>query len=609
MSDNHFPDFIAPSGVMPLTPEPSTALEPTLQDATESINSETPTTQHRPSQRTIVTTGIVVVAMVIAGLAMWFVQKQILNPAPACGAISSAGYTTSDGSFPSLAVALLDGQQTPTRVEVVGVWCDVALMDLEYQQTENLNGDHAYTYFYTDVLRAVDISTGKVLWTLDKSPDGSPLMFNSAVASGGKLALATMRDGGFTQPGAELCISGTDLRIVNLHTGRAMASAFLDGQCSPATDDADTESTVASAVAYQDGVVVIELAKGNVPILMTGGTISTSGYQDTDLTKALWTVNSPNTNHTGQYLLDHQTDRTLPGGWVRTAPNGMYVPIATGTSSRASGDGNIRSFFTAGDLAIEAVSSVAGSDGFVGIGGWSDLAASGPGWTYNAPDGWAIAPDAYLMNDFPYPQSVSPVVAVTSSAVIVMEQRSDDSGVIEANLTALNKANGAILWSTPYEFATSDLSTVTVFSTQPGGGTAKTLSKLARAQGTVIQSGGQEYLVYTQPGSVVLADATTGKVISSQMLSVRTASGIYQCGDASVCVAVDFHSAPWQVTTTGMMKMSVSATALGTPSETDLTLVTSGYATTNVGYDGLYPTEAGLFAVVRDGSDYQFLLM
>ncbi|MCL2653867.1 MAG: hypothetical protein FWD63_08805, partial [Propionibacteriaceae bacterium] len=333
MSDSHpgWPDFVAP----PVTPVVTPSIAPV--DTAPVAPVEAP---HRPSRRGIVTTALVVVALVVVGLAGGLVVRQVLNPSPTCKPINGAKYSAEDGSFPSLPVALLDGQATPTRVEVVGVWCDVALINLEYQKKENLNGDHAYTYFNTDVLRAVDVSTGRILWTLDKSPDGSPLMFNSAVSENGKVALATMRDGGYTQPDdAELCINGTDMRVLNLRTGRVLTNAFVDGQCAPDIATGDTMSTMASVVAYQGGIVVVEQNMGSVPMLMTGGTVSTAGYQDTDLETPLWTVDA----NRSPIMLDQLTDRVLPGGWVLTSP-GMYVPIATGDSSRIFVDGWMHHF-------------------------------------------------------------------------------------------------------------------------------------------------------------------------------------------------------------------------------------------------------------------------
>jgi len=174
MNDNQtgFPDFIAPLGLTPLAAEPDvrpvgtvpfdTAPAVPTPDVPAPVSTSDPsTTPGRPSWRTIVTIGLVVVALIAVGLATWLGGWQILNPAPSCKPIDSTKYTVDDGEFPSQQVALLDGQTIPARVEVVGVWCDVAFIDLEYQKTENLNGDHSYTYFNTDVLRAVDVSAGR----------------------------------------------------------------------------------------------------------------------------------------------------------------------------------------------------------------------------------------------------------------------------------------------------------------------------------------------------------------------------------------------------------------------------------------------------------------
>jgi len=629
-----FPDFIAPPGLTPLTAEPharsvsaapvnttpanTAPVDTATADAASAVSGVTavastpdiPNTSGRQSWRTIFAIGLVIVALVAVGLAVWLGGRQILNREPICKPIDSAKYTADDGWVPSLPMALLEDQATPTRVEVVGVWCDVVLIDLEYQQTENLNGDHSYAYFNTDVLRAVDVSTGSILWTLDKSPDGSPLMFNSAVSENGKLALATMRDGGFTQPGdSELCINGTDLQILNLRTGRVLTRTFVDGRCTPASSTDDTMSTVASAVAYQAGIVVVELSTGNVPMLMTGGTVSTSAYQDTNLATPLWTVGSSSANSYDPIIRDRWTDRTLPGGWVRTG-TGTYVRIVTGDSSHVIGDGQARRFFAAGDMTLGAYTSATSGSGYSSLAGWSDLTASAPDWTYSPPTGWVIAQNEYLMREFPYPKSLTPVVAVTEGAIIVMEQRMDSSGVTEANLTAIGDSDGKALWSTPYEFTLSDLATV--YSMSGNNGNTSTdggFSLLARANATVIDLDGSELLVYNEPGSVVLADAKTGQIIASQTMNARTTSGIYRCSDASVCVAVDFVGSLGFPAKTGMMKMSVSASSLGTPAETDLMLATSGYATSNVGYDGVYPTEAGLFGVARQGADYRLVLI
>jgi len=214
------------------------------------------------------------------------------------------------------------------------------------------------------------------------------------------------------------------------------------------------------------------------------------------------------------------------------------------------------------------------------------------------------------MDDEQVTRSLTPVVAVTAEAIIVMEQRLDNSGVVEANLTAISDSDGTAPWSTPYKFVSSDLATVYSMSINLDGSTTNSgYSLLARTNATVIDSDGSEILVYNEPGGMVLADAKTSRTIASQTMSARTASGIYPCGVTSVCVAVDFVSSPGFPSKTGMMKMSVSASSLGAPTETDLVLATSGYATSNVGYDGLYQTIAGLFGIARQGADYRFVLI
>ena len=598
--------------------------------------------------KVVIIVGIVVVAMIAAALTVWLVSRSSVPTASPCVPTTKGpGYIANDAGLPVLPIDLLDGVPSPDQVTVTGVWCGVAVVDLGYHHMET-SGSASVT-FNTDILRAFDVSTGALLWTLDKSPDGSALLFGSAVASDGKLALATGRWGSFLGPAVDqgFCSGGTDVRIIDLRTGRVLASTFADAQCEATMPDGavDTTNKLTSVVAYEDGIVVTEQGAGHAATMWLA--YSTAAYSDADLSQALWTVKSLDPNGEGSIDVDRLTDRTLPGGWVRTVANN-YVEIASGSPSGITDNGFSQAFFAAGDMALEADSTFNTTAQIynpwdIQISGWPDLSASDPAWTYTPPDGWVIAQNLSLI-EMPYPYSKTPVVAVTSDAIVIMEMRFENLVLAEANLTAISKADGTPMWTVPYKFDPTDLivdgSTTMLpgqldsngmgsisFDKPPEPGEALGAVRqgtLPRAHAGVVQgcsSGGSvitpatqtacsgttsEYVVFADPQNMVLVDAQTGKILASQPVVGAKTAALDPCGTSSACLAtVGTYADP----ATYFKVINVSGSALDMATDASFQLAQTGIPSSAHLQAGLFQTEAGLFGVIQEKSQYEFMLI
>ena len=588
-----YPDFVPPE---PDQGIPITAAAPSAETA--SI---------KPGPRWVIV-GVVIVAMIATAVGAYlFVRHSRPSSTPCVTTIDAQRYSA-DGTLP---VDLLSGVPDVDGVNVLGVWCGVAVVDLQFQHYEQLT--QGYTYFNTDVLRAFDVATGKVLWTVAQSPDGSDMLFNSAKAADGKLAVATYRKGAFLGPAADqdLCLTGTDIQILDLRTGAVLASSFLDAQCIFVAGSAmDTISQVRSVVAYQDGVVVLEQGAGDGNDLYSAD--ETLAFKDTALDTSLWAVGSSGPNAINPVFADMTTDRLLPGGWVRTV-TGEFMALADGTTASVMADER-HSFFTVGGMTIEAITTynnAAQIDNpwFTSIGGWTDLTASGPAWQYSPPNGWVIAANSLLDARPPYPASASPVVAVTPDAVIIMEMRFADYQLVQANLTAISQADGTVLWRAPYEFSPDDLTVDNAMTVTGGdiesGETVGAVHQgtLQRALGTIIEVDGRQYLVFVEPKAVVLADAASGNVIATQTVAAQQASAIEPCGKASVCLLINPPLNNGILA--DLMRFSVSDSSLELASDTEVSLMKTG----EYGWYGLFLTDAGLFGVIRENTQYSFWLM
>lgn len=631
MSDDRaeIPDFIPPSA----SPEMAATMvgaEPPPHAA-----DDTARPAGRPRHRRIgLIVGLIVLALVATGVTIVVVRPGAVSATFACDAVSAGDDYSADGVLQAMPVGLTDGLPAPNRVTVAGLWCSVALIDLKSTHLEVL-GDGSRTPVDTDVLRAVDVSTGQVLWTMDQAPDGSQLLLQSVLESDGKLALATVRLGGVTDPATEpsFCASGSDVRILNLRTGRTLTSRF---SANPACDLGDGDFPVGqfdSVVAYQGGIVVIERNSG--PGAFVWQTTSTAGYRDTDLSHALWTVPPGRINVIG---LDMMTDRRLPGGWVR-ADSGDYVSTSTGEVSAGANSGQVASCFAAGDLILEADTVVNPTAAipnpwFTSVSGWTDLMAA-PDWTYTPPTGWVIAENTTLplgvADDvwIGLVSSATPLVAVTADAIIVMEERFVDLALVEANLTAISQADGRALWRVPYDFAPTDLVIDTSQTTfcptddpcsasigwsEPQIGQSYgqvNPGTLPRAKATVVSSGGQDYLVYATPSAIVSVSAATGQVVGSvaKVNGVAT-SAVYACGLEMACVAIDgWYAANYSRAGTDIVVVGDLATGPTIVSDAGYALMKTGSLAVGWNDDGLFETGAGLFGVINQHGQYQFLLI
>lgn len=545
--------------------------------------------------------------------------------APSGPATPSAGVTNARAA--TMPVDLLAGLPTPDRVTLLGVWGNVALFDFGYviptappsfRNTVDLSG----------VLRAVDIKTGMVLWTLDKVP-GDRRFFDlsgtgSVAWSDGKLALTLSvigPDDGNRDPADQFCPSGEYLVVMSALTGRVSASSFYQVSCG---DNAAGMVYLAKTItAYTGGVIVVDTGTNLDPAAKT------VAFRDTDLDNPLWSdsATSPRVDADGTTSW-FNSDAVLPGGWVQTV-SGRYAAINDGRSPGAAfpvgGQGATQhALYAAGGLIIDARQTVNPDVGVIqpwidSLAAWTDAVAAGPAWTYTPAPGWVIAGTEAL--------APGPILSVTPDAIIILEFRYDDYVLQAAQLTAIRQSDGQKLWSNPYAFTDSDMIINVSFSggtvtspfgqigttiTQDSGSTITTISIVeapgasdgqislvtvaAPAVAVVQTTAGATGLIAGGPANTVwLIDPVTGATLASND-KVSTSSdslaapSIYPCGQAAACLVTS--------ATTQTVITTLDIPQLDIVGRDRLTLMADALG------GGLHPTGRGLFGVNLKASGY-----
>jgi len=175
------------------------------------------------------------------------------------------------------------------------------------------------------VLRGFDAGSGALLWTYSTLPDGHQPRSLSFDVSDDKVAVAAVE---MSDENGSSCILDTYILVLAAKTGEVLGSNDLPRRCDDSVQDFQT------LAAYRDGVIVTSrFATAN--IFDDGTQSSAVAYQDTDLTKPLWSVPAADNIDRGQYgpmsVVVGDWIQTKDGRWVslRDGQSGPYPPGST----------------------------------------------------------------------------------------------------------------------------------------------------------------------------------------------------------------------------------------------------------------------------------------
>ena len=515
---------------------PADTQAPTL--ASQAAPATATTIRRRP--RTILLIGIIVIALVAAGLISWFTfrGKPIGRWSAACPATATdgSGFATANGSSDgplTLSFNPVDNLPLPDMTQVVGMWCGAAVFDFTYLNSPEKTINH-------DVLRGVDFATGQILWTLATLPNGSNFVISGGwdglFEDAGKLAITLLEVDENTRPSEQYCIVGTHELIMSVRTGVVLASSFYPAACSTATQTVQTESII----AYQEGVVVIQRGVGtSFPEVVT----ATAAYGETDLSTPLWYMTGQVDTADGWF----GSTNVLPGGWVKAVPNG-YVSVTDGHPagfSLVNPPAGVAQFFAAGPMAVSTIATpVSGfpiSDSYDSLSGWPDMKAAQPAWRYESPTGWNIGEiEAASLQS-------SPVLVVTKNLIVIVEYQWDDTrALLAARATAIGMADGKPRWSVPLSFdalsvhescgttITGDADTSATFEFPAGH--APGCVQILSVSALVTDVAGQSTVVVQDGRKLQLIDAASGRVTASRDIQALGTASLQPCGRDVVCL-------------------------------------------------------------------------
>ena len=381
---------------------------------------------------------VVVLAVALLGLGGWAVLRPYLGGATGTptgpGASHPATQPAPTGSVPptdgpvyvpfDLAQGLADAVDG-VNSRALGVWDGVAVFAVATGSSTP----------YSAALRAVDVKTGTVLWTLGALPDGgSTFGVTGAAAWNGTLAVSAV-NWAFVNSTWTQCAHPAYVLLLSLREGTLTGARPLDSQCT----EPGTGFTYSTPVvtAYADGIVAVDMWQGPLGWRIDGtiGTITTTtGYADTDLATPVWQVDGTGDPITA---IEGRPTPLLSGHWVMAASD-VVVDIRTGKPSPLKGG----PYYPRGLLYPDGFVAV-GDNVVWGTGGgdqdyrsftmWSSPASAQPEWSYTPPAGWDSA------------------LPVCYSDDVMIVWLGDGRQVDEnAGVVALDRANGHTLWSTTY---------------------------------------------------------------------------------------------------------------------------------------------------------------
>jgi len=440
----------------------------------------TKTTASGQSMGLIVT--LVVLILLAAGAGGWFGLRPILA-APADNAGTQA--PNPPAGAPAGPVAPLTvpfdpfaGLDANKGCRLLGVWSGIGVVGVA------LKGDTGQ-----EVLRAIDVKTGEVLWTYDKTPDGRPFSTGPGMVFGDRLAVGLVVPGGREH-------TGDYVVIMSLAKGDVVASRFF-----PAPDSAYRLGG-ASLSAYVDGVVVIdwyEDAKPGDPVQGLAWT-TTEGYQDTNLETPIWQAEA--VEHPGsesQVVVPSSSDKVLSSHWVLAA-SWAYVRASTGEPSPQSlFDGMFsHAYFDQQGRVTQLVIPTAGM-GPPTLSGMDDPVTPTVNWSYSLPSGQGFEDQGL--------KGCSSETALFIQTVM--------PGIDDAWLSAINLADSQLAWSLRSDHALWGC--------------------------VVVSEGDKQYVAVRYDAGVYFFDAASGSTVgkfdinANSALSAPVSAGLYPCGEGWVC--------------------------------------------------------------------------
>jgi len=466
---------------------------------------------------------LVAVGLVIGGLAGWFVARPMLAPPTNNGSTDPQQPEVGAPSHPASPLTvpsdITGGLSVKNCCYVMGVWSNIAVVVIQVRSPSGVNNTH-------DVLRGVDVTTGELLWTYDKTPDGNTFTLSVTLAgmvAGDRLAVDVHSQGGSAASGGFV---GDYLLIMSLTTGDVLNSRLF-----PLTGSPDGLGPV-SFQTYVDGVVVVNRYDESAAVYsglddpayrVDAGCVMTQAYQDTNLDKPLWQVTA--VDHPGADA--HPNDprqwagsTAVLNGQLVLAASWDYVDIKTGVPSHMSlfdgtsmhhyeeFDGTSLNNGDSGGWLLDFIQPSGTVPGAPILSGWDDPTADGPKWTYFFPD----APEHRGFFMF----------ACSSNDIMFVFTRGSSGK--DWPLTALRLSDGQDLWSVP----NNDISGPCI----------------------AVSEGDKEYVAAPTSRTLDFLDATSGNVVESYDVKAASKStygdgfsGMYRCGAGLICT-VDGARAP-----------------------------------------------------------------
>jgi len=491
---------------------------------------------------------VVVLALVVAGMLAWLVWRDSHEGGNTSGPFvhPSASASLPAGSPSPLPPAVpfdaLRGLGNPVTVTTLGTWDGVAVFDMTYQVT-GLTADQGSYNVYRDSFRGVSTSTGKVLWTLDKLPDGSAFRSQQqpGKVSAGNFAVALQAVGADKSSGDNrtYCPGLTYVAVISLQTGKASYGKPLAAFCKLSGTKMGWASEL--VMAYEAGIVVVDqytsVSYNDSDYPRVSKTVA---YRDSDLATPIWQV-------LGTMKLDSSapTIFELAQQWVLAA-SGEFVSITDGTTSNFKyPDG-------------QAVTDV---DGIIVVSkpgslkAWTSPAEQDPVWES---DGAGLALSAHSL---PLECSTPDVIVVAGAS----------GGMVGVGLK-----DGQQLW----QMAASD-----------------------KAGCIGLRNGSQEIVGLRDGGTFQLLDAFTGAVLSHQDgFGPKDGSSMPMlCGSGMVCV-IDGSSAKKEITGS-----DYSTGTLGTPWTIEVDNTDAGHKVDTSGMDRVYQMYGHLVLIFHDAHGWNFM--
>jgi len=347
----------------------------------------------------LATIGVIVVGLIVWGIVVQNTRHAALKP------ISTPPLSTT---------ALVYSDNPPQYVTVRGVWGGAAIFVLEYSSGT--------------VMKAVNVDTGRVMWTITEAVGTTIRSIGSIRYEDGKLGITAT-----TAPTDPQTCNFDDktILVVDAKTGDVVSSRTFIEECGTLDDNPTWTSTHLNL--YHNGLLVVDRTlyskdKSSASIPMGGSTLA---YDQTDPETTLWQVDQdPN-----KLLFDvNRSYSWVKGGeWV-LSQTGAYVSIEDGRVATGSPGPYTEGYgppllYEVNDVLI----TMTQNDwwGYAFMTGWADINLTHRLWTYTPPNGTGI----------------SQYTGCSSGTTYVIRLSNTNFTSNNPTLAAIDTATGNQLWS------------------------------------------------------------------------------------------------------------------------------------------------------------------